>query len=156
MPEFVPTTLALPGLHGGPSKWGSATEKKTSAMSAGVENAPTEMARAGISTKNTEKVPPGPKFWTPRIYPQKYPKIHKTRIFGISGVFFWYFRGIWGINSGSPEFRAGGCFFGIFLKFRVGPFRGSVAGRGVLNAGGRPHRMKRIRILRKQHQEEAQ
>ena len=49
------------------------------------------------------------------------------RIFGLLGVFFRYFRGILGVNSGSPEFRAGGHFS---WKFRVGPFRGSVAGRG--------------------------
>ena len=56
------------------------------------------------------------------------------RVFGILGVFFQYFRGILGYFLGSPEFRAGGYFFGIFSwKFRVGQFRGSVAGRGVLN-----------------------
>ena len=54
-------------------------------------------------------------------------------IFGILGVFFWYFRGILGANSGSPEFQGGGVFFRYFSwKFRVGPSRGSVAGRGVL------------------------
>ena len=38
-----------------------------------------------------------------------------------------------GVNSGSPEFTPKGVFFRYFSwKFRVGPFRGSVAGRGVL------------------------
>ena len=93
------------------------------------------MARPGISTKNTEKIPPGPKFWTPRIYPQNTEKIPKMRIFGILGVFFRYFRGILGVNSGSPEFRPGGVFFRYFSwKFWVGPSRGSVAGRGALKA----------------------
>ena len=64
---------------------------------------------------------------TPKI-PKKYQNAHFWYFFGI----FWYFRGILGLNSGSPEFRAGGYFFGIFSwKFRVGPFRGSVAGRGA-------------------------
>ena len=94
-----------------------------------------EMARPGISTKNTEKIPPGPKFWTPRILPWKYPentekntpKIPNMTVFGIFSVF-------WGYFLGGPKFRPGGYFFGIFLwKFRVGPSRGSVAGGGILN-----------------------
>ena len=36
------------------------------------------------------------------------------RIFGILGVLLRYFRGILGLNSGSPEIRAGGYFFDIF------------------------------------------
>ena len=47
--------------------------------------------------------------------PKTKKKIPKMRIFGILGVFFFrYFRGILGSNSGSPEFRAAGYFFGIF------------------------------------------
>ena len=90
-----------------------------------------EMARPAISTKNTEKkTPPArnselPEF-TPKI-PRKYrknaPKIPKMRIFGIFSVFLGYFLGV-------PEFRPEGYFS---WKFRVGPSRGSVAGRGVLN-----------------------
>ena len=39
----------------------------------------------------------------------------KMGIFGILGLFFWYFRGILAVNSGSPEFRAGRYFFGYFF-----------------------------------------
>ena len=89
------------------------------------------MARPGISTKNTEKIPPGPKFWTPRIYPQntlkKYPQNTKTAYFG-------YFFGVFGVFSWGSRISARGVFFRYFSwKFRVGPSRGSVAGRGVLN-----------------------
>ena len=72
------------------------------------------MARPGISTKYTEKIAPRPKFWNPKKIPQNTPKIPKTVIFGILGVFFRYFWGIFRVNSGSPEFQAGGYFFGIF------------------------------------------
>ena len=72
------------------------------------------MARPGISTKNTEKIPPGPKFWNPKKIPPKYRKNTKIRIFGIFGVFFRYFRGILGVFLGVSEFPAGGYFFGIF------------------------------------------
>ena len=89
------------------------------------------MARPGISTKNTEKIPPSLKFWTPRIYPENTekipPKCQKLTVFGIFWVFWGYFLGV-------PIFRPGGYFFRYFLwKFRVGPSRGSVAGGGVLN-----------------------
>ena len=82
------------------------------------------MARPGISTKNTEKTPLGPKFWNPNKIPQKYRKNTKNTHFGILGIFgvFWESR-----ISGR------GVFFRYFSwKFQVGPFRGSVAGRGVL------------------------
>ena len=94
------------------------------------------MARPGISTKNTEKIPLGPKFWTPGIYtqntpkiPKKYRKKYQNAHFGIFSVFLGYFVGV-------PEFRPGFFFcFSVFLwKFWVGPSRGSVAGRGVLNS----------------------
>ena len=61
------------------------------------------MAGPGISTKNTEKIPPGPKFRTPRIYqkntlkiPEKYPRntknAHLGYFFGILEVFFLGFQ----------------------------------------------------------------
>ena len=49
---------------------------------------------------------------------------------------FWYFGGIFSVFSKFRESRISGrgVFFRYFSwKFRVGPFRGSVAGRGVLN-----------------------
>ena len=50
------------------------------------------------------------------------------------GCFFSrYFRGILGVNSGSPDFRAKGYFSAFFVEIPVGPSRGSVAGRGVVN-----------------------
>ena len=98
-----------------------------------------EMARPGISTKNTEKIPPGPKFWTPRIYPQNTPKIPKKYPQNTKNAHFWYFFGIFGVFSWGSRISARGVFFRYFSwKFRVGPSRGSVAGRGVLNAIGPP------------------
>ena len=73
------------------------------------------MARPGLYTKNTAKVPPGPKFWNPKKIPPKYRKIPKMCIFGILGVFFRYFWDILRVNSGSPKFRAGSCFWGVFF-----------------------------------------
>ena len=67
-----------------------------------------------------QKIPSGPKFWTPRILP-------KMRILGI-------FFGILGVFSWGSRISPGGVFFRYFSwKFRVGPSWGSVAGRGVLN-----------------------
>ena len=87
------------------------------------------MARPGISTKNTEKIPPGPKFWTPRIYPQNTPKIPKKYPQNTKNDRFWYFFGIFGVFSWGSKISAWGLFFRYFLwKFRVGPSRGSVAG----------------------------
>ena len=83
-----------------------------------VENTPDllqslEMARPGISTKSTG---------IPR---KNTPKIPKTPVFVCFSVFFGYF--FWG-----SRISARGLFFRYFLwKFRVGPSRGSVAGRGV-------------------------
>ena len=62
-----------------------------------VKNAPTcYIARAGrnseFSRKNTEKIPPGPKFWNPK----KYQKKNKTGILGIFGVFSGIFGVFWG------------------------------------------------------------
>ena len=68
--------------------------------------------------ENTPKIP--------RKYRKNTPKIPKMHIFGIFSVFLGYFLGV-------PELRPGGYFFGIFRgNSGVGPFRGSVAGRGVL------------------------
>ena len=92
------------------------------------------MARPGIRTKNTEKIPPGPKFWTPRIYPQNTPKIPKKYPQNTKNAHFWYFFGIFGVFSWGSRISARGVFCRYFSwKFRVGPSRGSVAGRGVLN-----------------------
>ena len=89
------------------------------------------MARPGISTKNTEKIPPRPTFWNSKKLPPKYRKNTKNVHFGILGVFSGYFGGkFW-------ESRISGrwVFFRYFSwKFQVGPSRGSVAGRGVLNS----------------------
>ena len=76
------------------------------------------MAWPGISTKNTEKIPAGPNFWNPNKKEKQ-----KMGMFGIFGVSFRCFRGILGVNSGSPEFRVG--VFSRFFssKFRAGPSR---------------------------------
>ena len=95
------------------------------------------MARPGISTKNTDKIPLGPKFWNPKKTPPKVPKKYQKCAFLVFwGVFIQYFRGIFGGKFRESRISGrGGIFFGIFSwKFRVGPFRGSVAGRGVLKA----------------------
>ena len=63
--------------------------------------------------KIQKKYPSGRNSGTPRKYPKNTEKIPKVRILGTLGVFFWYFRGILGVNSGSPEFRAGGYFLEI-------------------------------------------
>ena len=83
--------------------------------------------------KNT----PRPKFWNPKKIPPKYRKNTKIN-------HFWYFQGIFLVFSGYFggkfwESRISGrcVFFRYFsCKFRVGPFRGSVAGRGVLKLKG--------------------
>ena len=62
-----------------------------------------------------QKIPLGQKFWNPKKIPPKYRKNTKNAHFWyFGGMFFRYFRGILGVNSGSPEFRAAGYFFGIF------------------------------------------
>ena len=64
---------------------------------------------------------------TPKI-PKKYPQNTKNAHFG-------YFFGIVGVFSWSSRISAREVFFRCFSwKFRVGPSRGSVAGRGVLHA----------------------
>ena len=73
------------------------------------------MARPGISTKNTEKIPPGPKFWTPRIYPQNTPKIPKKYPQNTPNAHFWYFIGILGVFSWGSRISAQGVFFSVFF-----------------------------------------
>ena len=72
-----------------------------------------EMARPGISTKNTDKNTPQAEILKPKENTPKIPKKYQKRTFFgyFLGVFF---RGILGVNSGSPEFQPGGYFFGIF------------------------------------------
>ena len=88
-------------------------------LTSGVKNAPTcyrapRWPNPEFPRKIPKKYPSGRNSGTPRKYPKNTEKIPKMRIFGILGVFFRYFQGILGVNSGSPEFRAGGYFFGIF------------------------------------------
>ena len=83
--------------------------------------------------KNTEQIPPArnsglPEFTPkiPRKYPQNTPKYQKCPFW----IFFRYFRGIF---LGFQNFGLVFVLRGILLwKFRVGPSRGSVPGRGVL------------------------
>ena len=92
------------------------------------------MVRPGISTKNTEKIPLGSKVWNAKKIPKKYRENTKN-------AHFWYFGGIFSVFSGyfggkfwESRISGRGVFFQYFSwKFRIGPFRGSVAGRGVLN-----------------------
>ena len=86
-----------------------------------------------LHKKNRKKYTPGRSSGAPRKYPENTEKIPKTGIFGISGVFCRYFRGILGVFSGTPEFRAGGVFFSVFFVEIPGRAisTGSVAGRGV-------------------------
>ena len=65
--------------------------------------------------KYQRKYPPRPKFWNPKKIPPKYRENTKNNHFWcFQRIFLRYFQGILGVNSGSPEFRAGGYFFGIF------------------------------------------
>ena len=84
------------------------------------ENAPTcyrapKWPDPEFPRKMPKKIPPGPKFWTPRIYPQNTPKIPKkypenteNAYFGIFSVFLGYFLGV-------PEFRPAGGIFSVFF-----------------------------------------
>ena len=91
------------------------------------------MARPGISTKNTEKIPLGPKFWNPKKIPKKYRENTKIAHFGYFGGIFLVFLGYFGGKFWESRISGRGVFFRYFSwKFRVGQFRGSVAGRGVL------------------------
>ena len=79
-------------------------------------------------------MPSRPKFWNHKKKDREKKKNLKTGVFGISGVFSF---GVFGVFSGSPRISTGGYFFCLFLSFlwkvRVGPSRGSVASRGILN-----------------------
>ena len=73
-----------------------------------------------------QKKPAGPKFWTSRTYPENTEKIAKNAHFG-------YFFGIFREFSRGSRIPAWGIFSVFWWKFGVGPSRGSVAGRSVLN-----------------------
>ena len=92
---------------------------------------------------------PDPEF--PRKIPKKYPRAEilepqentaKIPTKNTENTHFRYFLGIFSVFSGyfggkfwESRISGRGVFFRYFSwKFRVGPFRGSVAGRGVLNA----------------------
>ena len=98
------------------------------------------MARPGISTKKIpqKNTPPRPEILeTPRIYPENAPKIPKKYPQNTKNAHFWYFGGIFSVFSWGSRISGRGVFFRYFSrKFRVGPSRGSVAGRGVLNTNG--------------------
>ena len=104
-----------------------------------IKNAPTcyrapRWPELEFPRKIPKKYPSGRNSGTPRKYPQKYRKDTKN-------AHFWYFGGIFSVFSGyfggkfwESGISGRGVFFRYFSwKFRVGPFRGSVAGRGVLN-----------------------
>ena len=92
------------------------------------------MAWPGISTKNTEKKKKNrPEILDSQNLSPKYPentekippKIPKNAHLG-------YFFGILGVFSWGSRLSGRGVFFRYFSwKFRLGPSRGSVAGRGV-------------------------
>ena len=83
----------------------------------------------GSRRKCRENTPPPTRVLEPRENSPKIPKkIPQTGIFGISGVFFRHFRGVF--SRGSRISARGAS---LLWTFRVGPSRGSVAGRGVLN-----------------------
>ena len=88
------------------------------------------MARAGISTKNTEKSTPRAEILEPQENTEKIPKM---RIFGIFFGIFSVFSGYFGDKFWESRISGRGVFFRYFSwKFLLGPFRGSVAGWGVL------------------------
>ena len=74
-------------------------------------------------------MPLGPKFWNPKKIRKKYQNTHFWCVGGIFSVFSGYFGGkFW-----ESRISGRGVFYRYFSwKFQVGPFRGSVAGRGVL------------------------
>ena len=107
-----------------------------------VKNAPTcyrapRWPHPEFPRKMPKKYPPARNSGTPRKYPQKYQKNTKN-------AHFWYFGGIFSVFSGyfrgkvwESRISGRGVFFRYFSwKFRVGPSRGSVAGRAVLNSRG--------------------
>ena len=77
---------------------------------------------------------PRPEILDSQNLPPKYPENTKKYPENTENAYFWYFFGIFGVFSWGSRLSARGIFFRYFSwKFRVGPFRGSVAGRGVLN-----------------------
>ena len=91
------------------------------------------VAQPGISTKNTEKTAPQTEIPEPKKDPhQNTEKIHKMGVlvfWGIFSIFSAYFGGKFWESRISGR---GGVFFWYFSrKFRVGPSRFSVAGRGL-------------------------
>ena len=86
--------------------------------------------------KIPKKYPFGGEILDSRNLPENTPKNTKKYPQNTRNARFGYFFSVfWGYFLGVPEFRPGGVFFRYFWwKFRVGPFGGSVAGRGVLNS----------------------
>ena len=88
--------------------------------------------------KYRKNTPPGRNSGTPRKYRKNTKKNTKN-------AYFWYFGGIFSVFSGyfgdkfwESRISGRGVFFRYFSwKFRVWPFRGSVAGRGVPNSDRR-------------------
>ena len=82
--------------------------------------------------KNT----PRPEILDSQNLPPKYPEnTEKIPRKYRKCVFLVFFRYFWGIFLGFQNFGPGVLFLYFSWKFRVGPFRGSVAGRGVLKPG---------------------
>ena len=80
--------------------------------------------------KNT----PWPEILDSRNLPRKYPENTEKIPQKYQKSSFWYFFGIFGVFSWGSKISAWDLFFRYFWwKFRVGPSRGSVAGRGILN-----------------------
>ena len=83
-----------------------------------------------------KKYPRGRNSGTPRKYPENTEKIPQNRHFWYFWGIFRYFRGILGGRFWESRISGRGVFLRYFSwKFRVGPSRGSVAGRGVLKSG---------------------
>ena len=107
------------------------------------ENAPTcYRAPRWPDPESPRKMPkeyPWPEILDSQRLPPKQQKKPKMPILGF------FFSGILGVFSWGSRISAWGVFFRHFSwKFRVGPCRGSVAGRGVLNtrvAGSASHRL---------------
>ena len=90
------------------------------------------MARPGNFHKKIPKNSPQAEILEPQENTPKILKNYQKRSFWYFVGIFSVFSGIFGVNSGSPEFRAGGYFS---WKFRVGPSRGSVGGSNVIGCG---------------------
>ena len=86
-------------------------------------------APTGISKRNTQKIPFGPKFWNPKKIPRKYRKTYPKRAFLVfRGYFFGIFGVFWGYFPGGQKFGPRDIFFGIFCgNFGSGHLGGSPA-----------------------------